>query len=842
MQFGESHQFDKFTPNARRALVAAQEMALGSGSAYIGSEHILLGLLSVRSSMAWQILDSFGVDSDKIEITMNILGQTQKLPQIGLSENAKKTLEGAVLAARNFGSPNIGTEHLLYGLLLQKDSEAYNLILNLDTDPEKIKRQAEFVLRDQKMFQGAEGEMVGAGLGKKSQSKTPALDYFSVDLTNLAMSDKLDPVIGRDAEIARAIQILGRRTKNNPVLLGEPGVGKTAIVEGLATKIIKNEVPATLYGKRILMIDLALIIAGTKYRGEFEERIKKVIEEAEANPNVILFIDELHTIIGAGSAEGSMDAANILKPALSRGRIRMVGATTLEEYRRHIEKDAALERRFQPVIVDEPSVDETISILNGIKNKYEEHHQVVFDDAAILAAAKLSKRYIADRFLPDKAIDLIDEAASMIRIREGGMLPMKKIRELEKKLEMTIAGKEKAVTAHNYELAASLRDQENYVREEIEKFKSGTANVEKKERPKVTEPDIASIVSSWTSVPVSRLIEAESKKFSNLESALKTRIIGQDEAVQAVSQAIRRSRAGVGNPKRPIGSFIFLGPTGVGKTELAKVLAKEIFEREDALVKIDMSEFMERHNVSRLVGAPAGYVGYEEGGKLTESVRRKPYSVVLLDEIEKAHPDVFNMLLQILEDGYLTDAKGRKVDFRNTVIILTSNIGMEMLSRAASIGFSAESDRQKKKATADYEEMKSRVLDELRSAFRPEFLNRIDKTIVFKPLGQEEIKKIVEVNIKDLVERMAEEHNITLKIASGVLDWVANRGFDPEFGARPIRRVIQTALEDPLAEGIISGSIKVGDTIKADIKKKEIVLGKVGKKLQQVKSRKGNMR
>ncbi len=818
------HQFDKFTQNAKKALILAQEIAKNLDFPYIGTEHILLGLLSLKSSVACGILSSFDIDLEKVELAMSLIEKEEY--EEGLSTNAKQVIEKAVELARDFGHSYVGTEHLLLALLSNEECQAFQIIKNLDVDPEKIKAQLEY------LFSKAEGEPAMARAGQeRKRSATPALDYFSRDITKLAGEGKLDPVIGREEEIARVIQILGRRTKNNPVLIGEPGVGKTAIVEGLAQRIISGDVPQNLLGKRILALDLPLIIAGTKYRGEFEERIKKVIEEVEHSDDIILFIDEFHTIIGAGAAEGAIDAANILKPALARGNLRCIGATTLDEYRKHIEKDAALERRFQPVIVNEPSVEDTIKILEGIINKYEEYHQVSFDHQALVAAAKLSKRYISDRFLPDKAIDLIDEAASAVRIRSGD-INSKKLKELNRKLEATIKGKEKAVALQNYELAASLRDQELYLREEIEKIKRGNIKLDKNERPVVSEEDIALVVSSWTGIPVTKLIESESKRFAQLEENIKKRIVGQDEAVEAVAKAIRRSRTGISNPSRPIGSFIFLGPTGVGKTELAKVLAKIVFEREDALVKIDMSEFMERHNVARLIGAPAGYVGYEDGGKLTEAIRRKPYCVLLLDEIEKAHPDVFNMLLQILEDGCLTDAKGRKVDFKNTIIIMTSNIGTSVLSKAAGMGFKAVGTKDEEKAKEEYEEMKERVLDELKKHFKPEFLNRLDQIIVFKPLQPAHIKKIVEIQLNDLKERVKTEQKIELKISKKVKDLLAEKGFDPEFGARPVRRTIQNLIEDPLADGIVKGKFKEGDKIKVLLKGKEIKLEKEKKLLK----------
>ncbi len=638
-------------------------------------------------------------------------------------------------------------------------------------------------------------------------------------------------MIGRIREIERLIQILNRRTKNNPVLIGEPGVGKTAIVEGLAHKITSGEVPDSLHKKRILTLDLASMVAGTKYRGEFEEMIKKIIDEAKKNQDIILFIDEFHTVISAGAAEGALDAANILKPALSRGEIQCIGATTLEEYRKYIEKDAALERRFQPIKVEEPSLEETIEILGGIKKNYEDFHSITITSEALAAAAKLSKRYISDRFLPDKAIDLIDEAASKSKIKRIEF--PKEIKELQKDLEKIISKKEKAVSGQDFEKAAEMRDLEISVLEKIKKLK--TENIDKKsQKPvKITEEDIAEVVSSWTGIPITRLVEVETKRLLNLDKILKERIIGQDEAVQTIAQAIRRSRTGISDTRRPIGSFIFLGPSGVGKTELAKVLAKYVFETEDALVKLDMSEFMERHNVSRLIGAPPGYVGYEESGKLTEAVRRKPYAVILLDEIEKAHPDVFNILLQILEDGYLTDAKGKRVDFKNTIIIMTSNIGVAELNRQAFVGFQADTHDEKKKAENRYKEIKKSILGRLKDNFRPEFLNRIDRIIVFRPLDKNDIRKIVDLQVSDLQERLL-EHKTKIKITTKAKDLLAKNGFDPENGARPLRRVIQNIIEDELAERMLTSEIHEGDTIKIDLKDEKITFQKLNKERVKV--------
>jgi len=816
------NQFDKFNNEAKKALVSAQKEARRMGSAYIGTEHLLLGILMQKESIAAEVLNNFGVRLEKLYLVLEIAMRNLKeiKTKAGLSEAAQKSIEMAVDLARRYNYSYIGTEHLLLALLSQKDSSASFLIRTLKIDPKIIKEQLENLLSQsgsgenlgeeplsapgEPIFGGS--EPVLGGLKTRFGTKTPALNYFSTDLTKMAAEGKLDPVIGREKEIERLIQILNRRTKNNPVLIGDPGVGKTAIVEGLALRIVNSEVPDNLLNKRILALDLAGMIAGTKYRGEFEERIKKVIEEVKKDKNIILFIDELHTVVGAGAAEGAMDAANILKPALSRGEIRCIGATTADEYRKYIEKDSALERRFQPILVRENTVEETIEILKGLKKNYEDFHKVELTDEAIIAAAKLSKRYIPDRFLPDKAIDLIDEASSRIKLKKSVSSPQ--IKSLQAKLKEIIKEKEKAVEAQMFEQAALLRDQELSLKEEIMKSKGeGT-----EKRPKIYASDIAEVVSLQTGIPVTKLVEAESKVFLNLDKLLKTRIVGQDEAVEAVANSLKRSRVGISNPNRPIGSFIFLGPTGVGKTELAKVLAEKVFEAEENLIKIDMSEFMEKHNVSRLVGAPPGYVGYEESGKLTEAVRRKPYSVILLDEIEKAHPDVFNMLLQIMEDGYLTDAKGKKVDFRNTIIIMTSNIGVADLNRQARIGFQAETKNEKEKAEREYQEIKERISERLKDYFKPEFLNRVDKVVIFKPLDKKSIRAIVDLQINDLVERLKEK-KITLKFQKSAKEALAELGFDPENGARPLRRVIQNMIEDPLAEGILEGRFKEGETI-----------------------------
>ncbi len=778
-------------------------------------------MLSQKNSLGAKILANYGLNQNRVQFVLSF-NRRESLEKASkgslLSEQAKSVLDIAFRTAQRFNHAQVDTSHLLYGIVSQRNSNSDDIFSEFNLDPEKIKKQIESLFNH--MFADIEGlGFEPVTTTPRRSSRTPALDYFSVDLTALAAQDKLDPVIGREKEIERLIQILGRRTKNNPVLIGDPGVGKTAIVEGLAIRIVQNKVPSTLLGKRILSIDLASMLAGTKYRGEFESRIKKVLDEAKKSKDIILFIDEFHTVVGAGAAEGAMDAANILKPALSRGEIRCIGATTVDEYRKYIEKDAALERRFQPIQVSEATVEETIEILKGLKHKYEEFHGVKFTDQAIEQAAKLSKRYISDRFLPDKAIDLIDEAASKARAKEADSAETK---ELVKKLEKAKSGKEKAVAAQDYEMASKFRDIEVKLKDKIAELRAGKGG----KIIIIDTEEIAEVVSSWTGIPVTRLVETEAQRLLHIDKVLKQRIIGQEEAVEAVAQAIRRSRVGITSEKRPIGSFIFLGPTGVGKTELAKVLASYVFESEEALIKLDMSEFMEKHNVSRLVGAPPGYVGYEESGKLTEAVRRHPHSVVLLDEIEKAHPDVFNILLQILEDGYLTDAKGKKVDFRNTIIIMTSNIGVADLNRQASFGFKAKSRDEKKEAESRYNEIKKNILEQLKRNFRPEFLNRVDKIIVFKPLSKVAIRKIVDLQISDLQNRLKEKE-IALKLTNKALGYLAQQGFDPENGARPLRRVIQDTIEEALSVKMLDGEIKEGDGVKVDLKKGKLVLVKI---------------
>lgn len=845
------NRFEKFTKEAKQALIVAQEKARDSKLNYVGTEHVLLGILSQENSLGASILTSFGVSLENVNLVLKTVGRMTPVANGsqkgwgGLSGFAKKVIEDAVRAAHEFNHSYVGTEHLLYALVCQENTAATVILENMKINPQDIKEQLVQTFEKAKeahrasgangqagnpqmmnpiefFLSGLHGVLVGNmekdqnGFQKTQKqdqkeektSKTPALDYFTSDLIAECRAGKLGPVIGRSKEIERSISILCRKTKNNPVLIGEPGVGKTAIAEGLAHAIVTEQVPDHMLDKRILSLSMSAVVAGTKYRGEFEERIKQIIDEAASVHNVILFIDELHTVIGAGSAEGSLDAANILKPALSRGRIQMIGATTLSEYRKHIETDAALERRFQPVKVEEPSEEDSLKILEGLRDSFEEHHNLLITDEALKASVYLSKRYVNDRFLPDKAIDLMDEAASVKRIKSK--VNTDKIRKLQKELSKTIKAKEESVAAQDYEHAAELRNRELELLNEIEASK--VVKIPRDKRDKVTEDDIARIVSQMTGVPVTRLVKEDVQNLMKLEDAIRRRIVGQDDAVVAVSKAIRRARAGFSDVNRPIGSFIFLGPTGVGKTELVKALAEEVFGDKNALIRIDMSEFMERHNTSRLVGATAGYVGYEEGGQLTEAVRRKPYSVVLFDEIEKAHPDVFNLLLQILEDGKLTDSKGRSVDFKNTIIVMTSNIGAKKLTdKAAPIGFNV-SEKDLDKAEEKYNHAKETILDDLKEYFRPEFLNRIDKIIVFNALTHEMIKEIVKLQIGYLQDRIKNK-NITIDLTPGALEALAKISYDRQFGARLVRRKVQELVEDPLTTRYLENEFKEGDTI-----------------------------
>lgn len=791
----------------------AQEEAQRFQHNYIGTEHLLLGLVREGEGVAAKVLSNLGVELNKVRSAVEfIIGRGDRivLGEIGLTPRAKKVIELAVDEARRLNHHYIGTEHLLLGLVREGEGIAAGVLESLGVNLEKVRTQTIQVLSQS----GAPHER------DAKHSKTPTIDQMGIDLTAAARAGTLDPVIGRHQEIERVIQILSRRNKNNPALIGEPGVGKTAIVEGLAQRLVAGEVPETLMGKRLLTLDVGSLVAGTKYRGEFEERLKKIIEEIRSSKDCIIFIDEVHTLVGAGAAEGAVDAANILKPALSRGELQCIGATTLDEYRKYIERDAALQRRFQEVIVREPTVEETLEILKGIRERYETHHRLTITDEALKAATDMASRYITDRFMPDKAIDLIDEAASRVRM-QNSLAPLN-LKEATKALDAILREKEAAIQQQEYELAAELRDREVKLRDRIAKLESGWHRERGSDKPSVGEEEIAQIVSMWTGIPVMRIAQEESQRLLQMEEALHARVIAQNEAIEKISRAVRRARAGLKDPKRPIGSFIFMGPTGVGKTELARTLAEFMFGSEDALIKIDMSEFMERHAAARLVGAPPGYVGYEEGGQLTEAVRRKSYSVILLDEIEKAHPDVFNMLLQILEDGKLTDAKGRTVDFRNTIVIMTSNVGAALLNREASIGFKQSKDKAKVHQS-EYEAMKSKVLGELKNTFKPEFLNRIDEVIVFHSLHIEEMYSIVDL-LLNRVRTQLTEQQLELVVPQASKDFLIEKGFDAQYGARPLRRTIQRLVEDPLAEGLLEGKFRPDDLVEAIVVDGELVL------------------
>ncbi|MBU3933323.1 MAG: ATP-dependent Clp protease ATP-binding subunit [Candidatus Omnitrophica bacterium] len=801
--------FNRFTERARKVIILAKEEARRFNHDYIGTEHILLGLIREGEGVASAILQNMGLSLDKIRLEIEKLVQpgpaTVVSGDVPFTPRAKRVIELSMEEARQLGHNYIGTEHLLLGLLREGEGVAAQVLLGLGLDLNKLRSEVMVLLG-----QGIPGQGPAAAAGVKAKGKTPALDAFGRDLTALAREDKLDPVIGRKNEIERVIQILSRRTKNNPVLLGEAGVGKTAIVEGLAQEIVSGNIPETLKDKRIVIIDLALMVAGTKYRGQFEERIKAVMDEIRRSENVVMFIDELHTLVGAGGAEGAIDASNILKPALSRGEVQCIGATTLDEYRKYIEKDAALERRFQTIMVEPPTVNETIEILKGLRDRYEAHHKVKFTDEALDEAAKLSDRYISGRYLPDKAVDLIDESGAKARL--SALTAPSHLQEMEKKIEEMKKEKTVAIKSQDFEKAARFRDQEKEAKAELAKMRDAWNKKKIEAIPTVTEEDIARIVSKWTGIPVSRLEQKESEKLLKMEEGLHKRIVGQDEAIATIARAVRRSRAGIKDPRRPIGSFIFLGPTGVGKSLLARALAEFMFGDEEALIQLDMSEYMEKFNVSRLVGAPPGYVGYEEGGQLTEKVRRRPYSVVLLDEIEKAHPDLFNILLQVLEDGRLTDSFGRKVDFRNVVLIMTSNIGAEMLRKQGSLGFKS----QKEETT--FQEMKKKLLDEVARTFKPEFLNRVDDINVFRPLTKEDLHKIVEIEVGEVQKRLTEQ-DIALELDKEAKEFLIEKGFNPVFGARPLKRTIQRYLEDPLSEDIISKKFKKSRKIKVSREK-----------------------
>ncbi|MCA1061633.1 ATP-dependent protease ATP-binding subunit ClpC [Rossellomorea aquimaris] len=801
--------FGRFTERAQKVLALAQEEAIRLSHSNIGTEHILLGLVREGEGIAAKALTALGLSPEKIQKEVEgLIGKgTEKSQTIHYTPRAKKVIELSMDEARKLGHSYVGTEHILLGLIREGEGVAARVLGNLGVSLNKARQQVLQLLgsNDSSNHQG----------GGNANANTPTLDSLARDLTAIAREGSLDPVIGRSKEIQRVIEVLSRRTKNNPVLIGEPGVGKTAIAEGLAQQIIANEVPEILRDKRVMTLDMGTVVAGTKYRGEFEDRLKKVMDEIRQAGNIILFIDELHTLIGAGGAEGAIDASNILKPSLARGELQCIGATTLDEYRKYIEKDAALERRFQPIQVNEPTAEESIQILKGLRDRYEAHHRVSITDEAIDAAVKLSDRYISDRFLPDKAIDLIDEAGSKVRLRSYTTPP--NLKELEAKLEEIRKEKDAAVQSQEFEKAASLRDSEQKLREELEETKNTWKEKQGQENTEVTVEDIAKVVSNWTGVPVSKLAQTETDRLLKLEEILHSRVIGQSEAVVAVSKAVRRARAGLKDPKRPIGSFIFLGPTGVGKTELARALAESMFGDEDAMIRIDMSEYMEKHSTSRLVGSPPGYVGYEEGGQLTEKVRRKPYSVVLLDEIEKAHPDVFNILLQVLEDGRLTDSKGRTVDFRNTVLIMTSNVGAQSLKSNKYVGFNIQDGKQ------DYKDMKGKVMEELKRAFRPEFLNRIDEIIVFHSLEKDHLKEIVTLMSNQLTSRLKEQ-DIHLELSSAAKEKIADEGFDPEYGARPLRRAIQKYVEDKLSEELLRGKVLTGQNIVIDVEDSEFVV------------------
>ena len=799
-------RFEKFTPQAREAIRLAEEASRTLSHGSVGTEHLLLGLLEEGTGVASRVLSECGVEKEKvIELMQELISGSNALKTRSemWTPRAERVLENSYHEAVRFKAPLVGTEHILIAIIRENDCVATRILNTMGVSVQKI-----YVDLFSAMGEDAPAgrEDAQTGRGKKG---TPVLDSYSRDLTALAREGKLDPVIGRNRGISRVIQILSRRTKNNPCLIGEPGVGKTAVVEGLAQMIVSGNVPETIAGKRVVTLDLSGMVAGSKYRGEFEERIKKVLAELRDDGDVLLFIDEIHTIIGAGGAEGALDASNILKPSLARGELQLIGATTIEEYRKYIEKDSALERRFQPVTVDEPDEEASIAILKGLKGKYEEHHKVTITDEAIEAAVKLSARYINDRFLPDKAIDLIDEASSKVRLQSFVEPP--EIRSLEKDIENLEEQKEAAIRTEAYEKAGDIKKKQEKKREKIEKLRLKWEKEKAARKLVVGEGEIADVVSGWTRIPVKKLAEEESERLRNLESILHERVVGQEEAVTAVSKAIRRGRVGLKDPKRPIGSFLFLGPTGVGKTELSKALAEAMFGTESALIRVDMSEYMEKHSVSKMIGSPPGYVGYDEGGQLSEKVRRNPYSVILFDEVEKAHPDVFNILLQVLDDGHITDAQGRKIDFKNTVIIMTSNAGAENIISPKRLGFASANDEQE-----NYKFMKDRVMEEVRRLFKPEFLNRIDDIIVFHPLNREHMKEIAGIMLKTIEKRSQAQLHLTLNVTDQAKEFLIDKGYDEKYGARPLRRTIQNLLEDKLAEEILDGSIKEGDTVLID--------------------------
>ncbi len=810
-----SSRFEKFSERARRVLTLAQNEAQRFNHNYIGTEHILLGLVGETEGVVARVLKNLGIDLAKVRAAVEfIIGRGEKPVhgEIGLTPRAKKVIELAVDEARRMNHSYIGTEHLLAGLLREGEGVASGVLESLGVTLEKVREETHRVL-NQSIPAGSQPS--------RTSTRTPTLDQMGIDLTEAARKNKLDPVVGRTKEIERVIQIISRRTKNNPVLVGEPGVGKTAIVESLARRIVAGDIPDTLRGKRLLTLDMGSLVAGTKYRGEFEERLKKIIEEIRNSKNCVLFIDEIHTIVGAGAAEGAVDAANILKPSLSRGEMQVIGATTLDDYRKYVERDSALERRFQPVRVEEPTVEETIQILMALKERYEEHHNLYISDEALSTSANLAARFIPDRFLPDKAIDVMDEASSRVRIRSNST-PLS-VSETTRVLESVRKEKDDAIGGRQYEYAAELRDRELRLKEKLEGQELVWQGERDEEKPTVTSEDVAEVVSMWTGIPVTKLAVEETERLLRMEDELHKRIMGQDEAIVNISKAVRRARAGIKDPRRPVGVFLFLGPTGVGKTELVRALSEFMFGSEDALIRLDMSEFMERHTVARLIGAPPGYIGFEEGGQLTEAVRRKSYCTILFDEIEKAHPEVFNILLQIFDDGHLADAKGRRVDFRNAIIVMTSNLGSDLISRENAIGFTLKSDDAKTDEQA-YIRMKDKVMDEVKRFFRPEFLNRIDATIVFHALKRNHILSIVSLLLQD-VESQLKDKQISLEVTDAAKEYLAEKGYDPNFGARPLRRLIQNVLEDKLSEELLGGRLKAGDVAMVDVEDGEIVVG-----------------
>jgi ATP-dependent Clp protease ATP-binding subunit ClpC len=811
--------YDKYTENAKNAINVAREVAYRLSHNYIGTEHLLIGLLEVEG-VASKILEENGVTVEKVlELVNQLIAPNTGVEMIdagSFTPRSKRILDQSYKEAAKFKAPLVGTEHILIALIKESDCIAVRLLNTLGVNVQKV--YIDILTASGVDVSAAKNEYsAGKGKQKGKATATPTLDQYSRDLTEYAREGKLDPVIGRENEIQRVVQILSRRTKNNPCLVGEPGVGKTAIAEGLALKIVEGNIPETIKEKRVVTLDLSGMVAGSKYRGEFEERIKKVISEVISDGNVLLFIDEIHTIIGAGGAEGAIDASNILKPSLARGELQIIGATTREEYRKYIEKDAALERRFQPVVVDEPSEEEAVRILYGLRDKYEAHHQVRITDGALEAAVKLSSRYINDRYLPDKAIDLMDEAASKVRLSAYTSSP--EIKDLEQEIKRLEEEKEKAIKAEAYEKAGEIKKQQEATQEQLEKQRLQDEKQKLEKQLVVSDNEIAEIVASWTKIPVKKLAEEETERLQNLESILHKRVVGQDEAVGAVAKAIRRGRVGLKDPNRPIGSFLFLGPTGVGKTELSKALAEAMFGSENSIIRVDMSEYMEKHSVSKLIGSPPGYVGYDEGGQLSEKVRQNPYSVILFDEIEKAHPDVFNILLQVLDDGHITDAQGRRVSFKNTIIIMTSNAGAQNIIAPKRLGFTSVIDEKE-----DYKRMKEGVMDEVKRIFKPEFINRIDEIIVFHSLTKEDIKSIVVIMIASIAKRSKAQMNIALETSDTVVDHLAETGFDPKYGARPLRRAIQTNIEDKLAEAILASTIKEGDTVRVEYLDNEMVI------------------